>query len=73
MKTDGFAGVERGVGGVAVPSNIGVLSPVLLPSSCKVVTPGTSVVPISVSSGCSFFSMSYPISCNYMHRVYWCI
>ena len=33
LKMDSFAGVERGVGGVEVPSNTGVLSPVLL-SSC---------------------------------------
>lgn len=32
LKTDGLAGADRGVGGVEVPSSIGVLSPVLLPS-----------------------------------------
>ena len=32
LKTEGFAGVERGVGGVEVPSNSGVVFPVLLPS-----------------------------------------
>ena len=35
LKTDGFAGVDRGVGGVEAPSNMGVLSPVLLPSFCN--------------------------------------
>ena len=32
LKTEGFAGVERGVEGVEAPSWTGVLSPVLLPS-----------------------------------------
>lgn len=34
LKTDGLAGVERGVGGVAVPSSCGVLCPVVFASVC---------------------------------------
>jgi len=33
LKTDGLPGVDRGVGGVPVPSNAGVLFPVLLSAS----------------------------------------
>ena len=61
LKTDGFAGVDRGVDGVEVPSNTGVLSPVLFPSFCAVMS-GLSVVRGSVSPGGSVVCGSCGIS-----------
>jgi hypothetical protein len=66
LKTDGFAGIDRGVGGVEVPSNMGVLSPVLFPSFRNRRSEGTSVVGTSVSSSTSFFSAPYTIRCKHI-------
>jgi hypothetical protein len=72
LKTDGFAGVDRGVGGVDVPSSMGVLSPVLLPSFCNRGSEWTSAVGVSVSFEILFFSVSYTIRFSYIQVVYLC-
>ena len=62
LKTDGFAGVDRGVGGVEVSSNTGVLSPVLVPSVGAGGSGTLSVVECIVSPVCSAACRSCEVS-----------
>jgi hypothetical protein len=73
LNTDGFAGVERGVGGVEVPSYPGVLAPVLVPSFGRTVSDVASAEGISVSPECSLASISYSISLENIAKAHWCI
>ena len=58
LNTEGLAGVERGVGGVSVPSNCGVLCPVLLASVCTSKSAVESAGEIATSSLFSSFWVS---------------
>jgi len=63
LKTDGFAGVERGVEGVEALSWAGVLSPVLLSSFCGKIEKDktlSSVFGTSAPSDDAAFPTSYP-------------